>query len=216
MLKARYAERRSVWAILGVTAVSVLVSVLALASVGASASSSPGLRQECIDVALKKPRIQKVGARHAGHYGGRTQSLFLNARYGAMPEACWEDYYRLSEAKGQVFRRGKWRLINDYYPLFGGKIVADPTPPVYGASEELNQVAYTGKYSSDPPLGHTPEHFDPCRVRILLKEGLIDPAELEGNTPHVLKYFASRVYAVNVPVAQISPHQGRACNLLVP
>jgi hypothetical protein len=133
-----------------------------------------------------------------------------------MPEACWEDYYRFSEAKGQVFRRGKWRLINDYYPLFGGEILPDPTPPVPGASYEANQVAYTGKYLSDPPLGHTPEHFDPCRVRILLKEGLISPAELESNTPHVLKYFASRVYMVNVPVAQISPHQGRACSLLAP
>jgi hypothetical protein len=204
------------WAILGVTALSVLVFVMALVSVGASASSNPGLKQECIEVALKKPQILRVGARHAGQYGGRTQSLFLNARYSAMPEACREDYYRLSEAKGQASRRGKWRFINDYYPLFGGKIVADPTPPVYGASEELNQVAYTGKYSSDPPLGHAPEHFDPCRVRILLKEALIDPAELEGNTPHALNYFASQVYVVNIPVAQISPHQGRACNLLVP
>ncbi len=208
--------QRPIWGILLVIATGALLAALPLASVSASAASGSALKQECIDFALKKPRIQGVGARHAGHYGGRTQSLFLSARYSAMPEACWDDYYRLSEAKGQVLREGKWRLINDYNPLYGGKIVADPSSPVFGASKELNQVAYTGKYLSDPPLGHTPEHFDPCRVRILLREGLVDPAEFHSDTPHELKYIASRVYMVDVPVGQISPHHGQSCDLLVP
>lgn len=206
-------------------AVAGVLAVLALGSVGASAEDPSRLKQACISAALQKPEIGKVGVRYAGTYGdGKTQFVYLRAEYGAMPDACHDDdifrridndIYRANEAKGQILRHGKWTNIVRWSSLNGGVVEGDPSGETTWSNVN-NQVAFKGAYESEPPLAHTPTHFDQCRVRILLKESAIRPWPLgyQGRKPP--RTFAARVYKVNVPIGRITPHRGTTCSLLVP
>ena len=118
-----------------VLAATGALGLLALASTGASAMDGQ-LKQECIAASLKKPKIGKVGIRHAGSYGGGTQFVYLDAQYGAMPEACHDDnifrritddIYRDNQAKGQILRNGKWTNIINWSSLYGGVVEGDPS-----------------------------------------------------------------------------------------
>jgi hypothetical protein len=215
--------RESHWRVIMVLVATGALGLLALASAGASAMDGP-LKQECIAASLKKPKIGKVGVRHAGSYGGGTQFIYLDAQYGAMPEACHDDnifrritddIYRDNQAKGQILRNGKWTNIINWSSLYGGVVEGDPSGETTWSNVN-NQVAFKGAYESEPPLAHTPTHFDQCRVRILLKESAIRPWPLgyKGRRPPPI--FGARIYKVNVPIGQISPHRGKACSLLVP
>lgn len=211
----------------GVVAALLAVGVLAvLASNPAAASAEDAsLERECIAAALQKPELGKVGVRHAGTYGGgRTQSVYLRADYGAMPDACHDDdifrkidndIYRANEAKGQIFRHGRWTDIVGWSSLYGGVVEGDPSGETTWSNVN-NQVAFGGTYESEPPLAHTPTHFARCRVRILLKESAIRPWPLgyKGRKPPPT--LAARVYKVDVPLGRIYPRMGDACSLLVP
>lgn len=199
------------------------LGLLALTSAGASAMDGQ-LKQECIAASLKKPKIGKVDVTHAGSYGRRVQLVHLNAQYGAMPEACHDDnifrkitddIYRDNQAMAQVLRNGKWRRINEWYYLAGGKVEPDPSRETTWSNVN-NQVAFTGNYYGLPFSHLTPTHFNPCRVRILLKESAIRPWPLGYKGYKPPPTFAAKVYKVNVPIGRISPHKGKACNLLVP
>lgn len=183
------------------------------------------LKQECIAAALEKPKIGRVGIKHAGLYGGgRTQSLYLDAEYGAMPEACHDDnifraidddIYRENQAKGQIFGNGKWINIIDWSFLYGGVSEGDPSGATTWSNVN-NQVAFKGTYESEPPLADTPTHFGQCRVRLLLKESAIRPWPLGYKGFKAPPTFAAKIYKVDVPLDRISPHRGNACSLLVP
>jgi len=196
------------------------LGLLALASAGASAMDNH-LKQECIAASLKKPKIGKVAIRHAGTYG---QFIYLHAQYNAMPEACHDDdlfreirddIYRQSDAKGQILRNGRWTNIIPYSSLYGGVVEGDPSGETTWSNVN-NQVAFKGAYESEPPLAHTPTHFDQCRVRILLQESAIRPWPLGHQGFEPPPTFATKIYKVNVPLGRISPHRGKACSLLVP
>ena len=214
---------KSHWRVVMALVATGAFGLLALASAGASAMDGQ-LKQECIAVSLKKPKIGKVAIRHAGSYGGGTQFVYLDAQYGAMPEACHDDnifrkidddIYRENEAKAQVLRNGKWANIVSWSALYGGVVEGDPSGETTWSNVN-DQVAFKGKYQSEPPLAHTPTRVDQCRVRILLKESAIRPHPLgyKGRKPPPT--FAAKIYKVNVPIGRISPHRGKACNLLVP
>jgi hypothetical protein len=207
--------------IVAVAAATMALAIPMLGSARASGDDASQLEQECIAAALVKPKVWDVGVSHAGTRG---QSLSLKARYGAMPEACHDDdifkkitddIYRESSAKPQVFDKGKWRWVNDWYGLFGGIDEGDPSGETTWSNVN-NQVAFTGEYFSPPPQADKPTRFQACRVRILLQESAIRPHPLgyKGRKPP--RVFSTRIYPINVPPAKISPRDGSTCSLLTP
>lgn len=200
------------WMVIAALAATGAVLLFALASAGASAKGGGQLERKCIDVALRKPQIEKVGITHAGQHGPRYESAYMNVRYGAMPDACREDYFRGSHAFGQVYSHGKWIRHNAWYPPRGGKEVLDPE---VNGSHSDQQVAFTGRFESEPPLADMPTRLNPCRVRIRLIQTVSHPEHHSDSGYHPPHYLATKIYSVDVPVSRISPHRGKACNLLV-
>lgn len=187
--------------------------VLLIGSSGASGAATDPLEQECAEVALQKPQVFNIGVLSAGHYARKDQAVFLHARYVAMPEGCRENYLRANSGKAEVFRNGRWARINDWLGLSGG--VVRPGP---GTSSYIdNQIAFTGLFYSLPFSHLQPKRFDPCRVRILLKEELRHPEHHADSGYHPpLPALAEKMFKIEIPVAKIHPHQGKSCSLLVP
>ena len=210
----------SPWRVVIVLVTAGVLGLLALASAGASAMDAQ-LKQKCIAASLTKPKIGKSGIKHAGFYN---QSVRLDAHYGAMPEGCHDDnifqkinddIYRENQAKGQILRKGIWTNIVGWSSLSGGVVEGDPSGETTWSNVN-NQVAFKGRYFSEPPLAHKATHFDRCRVRILLRESAIRPWPLGYKGRKSPPTFAAKIYKINVPMRRIWPHRGKACSLLVP
>src|SRR4051795_9746025 len=73
--------------------------VLLVASAGRSVAAGDELEQECVEAALKKPKLLNVGVLEAGRYAKKDQAVFLHARYEAMPEGCRDRYLRTKQRK---------------------------------------------------------------------------------------------------------------------
>jgi hypothetical protein len=175
----------------------VLAGLGATQTLGADASS-----QECIAAALEKPTGVKVSVRHAGHNSGRHQLAVLIAQYKAMPDACVGKYSRGNHAMAQVLRNGSWARMNTYERVYGG---------TYD-----NQAAFTGLYQGLPLVtaGDEPHLFNPCRVRILLKENVTRPEPHPTDRYYPTHNIAQRIYTFPVPLSRIWPHRGQSCELL--
>jgi hypothetical protein len=182
----------------------------------ALATGGDQLEQTCVKAALKKPKIVKAAVKHAGRYAGRDQNVVLVAKYEAMPEECRDGYHRGNSAKAQVLSHGNWTYITNWLGLWGAPIRYEGDHSVVE-----DQGAFTGRFEGLPFSHLTPRRFDPCRVRVLLKENVAHPEHHEYpdsgyHPPDFSNNIAHRIYKVNVPVSHVWPHRGTACNLLVP
>jgi hypothetical protein len=112
----------------------------------------------------------------------------------------------------QVFRNGRWARINTYERVYGGT-----WRPGKGTSSYIdNQVSFTGSYYGLPLVsaGDEPHLFDPCRVRILLKENVTRPEPHTDEGYHPPHNVAQKIYKLPVPIKRIWPHRGQSCELL--
>lgn len=216
--KGRTQDRQSAlarWSLGIGAAVAASIGALALPC-AALATGGDQLEQTCVKAALKKPKIVKAAVKHAGRYAGRDQNVVLVVRYEAMPEECRDGYYRGNSAKAQVLSHGNWTYITNWLGLWGAPIRYEGD---HSVTED--QEAFTGRFEGLPFSHLTPRRFDPCRVRVLLKENVTHPEHHEYpdsgyHPPDFSNNIAHRIYKINVPVSHVWPHRGSACNLLVP
>lgn len=194
-----------------------LASLLASSATGRTSETTSGLHRKCVQAALKKPKIVKIGIKHAGQVGYGSdprQTVFLTARYKAMPDECQDDYHRGNSAKAQMLYNGNWINSKKWgvYHGWGGlysAVVDDEGQPVIDP-----QTSFKGTYSDFAGIHDQAWYLTPCRVRILIKENVTHPTEHHYpdsgyHPPDFSNNIAYKIYSVNVPPSHIWPHSFR-------
>jgi hypothetical protein len=125
-------------------------------------ATANGLKEDCIQAGLRMPRITRAVMKNPGSKRGKTQEIYVDARYGPMPLGCEGKFEREGEFKSQIQNPRHRKRWVSYHPWNG----------LYFGNEAGN-----GKGAESPSGHEASAYFINCnskpKVRVLIRNRVV-------------------------------------------